>query len=73
MGLRPVMGGGAVGGAIGSVVAGLIGGAAGGAAGGALTYLLDLSSKLGAEWKPVVFGNWMRHRIEKLTTERLKH
>ena len=26
----------------------------------------NIASKLGADWKPVVFGNWARDRIEKL-------
>jgi hypothetical protein len=31
--------------------------------GGGTKYLLDLASKMGAEWKPVIFGNWYRDRI----------
>ena len=62
-----VIGGGAVGGAIGSVAKDPVAGAAiGGAIGSALTYVTDLASKMGADWKPVVFGNWFKDRIIKL-------
>ena len=29
-------------------------------------YLLDVGSRLGADWKPMVFGNWYKERITKL-------
>ena len=60
-----VLGGGAAGSVIGTSIAGPVGGAVGGAAGGAIGYLTDVCSRIGADWKPVVFGNWMRNRIEK--------
>jgi hypothetical protein len=47
-------------------LAGPGGAALGGAAGSAIGYLADITSKIGADWKPVVFGNWLRHRIEKV-------
>lgn len=28
--------------------------------------LIDVASKMGENWKPVVFGNWVRNRIEKV-------
>lgn len=62
-----VLGGGAVGGAIGAMTKDPITGATiGGAAGSALTYVFDLGSKIGTDWKPVVFGNWFKDRIAKL-------
>ncbi|MFQ5568291.1 MAG: hypothetical protein ACE5G0_01365 [Rhodothermales bacterium] len=48
--------------AAGAVLSGPLG-AVVGAGGG---YLLDLAAKIGSEWKPVVFGNWMKKRIEKI-------
>jgi hypothetical protein len=32
-------------------------------------YLIDVASKIGEDWKPVVFGNWVRDRIEKVLKE----
>ena len=64
-----VLGGGAAGSLIGTAIAGPIGAAIGGAAGSGTGYLADLVSKIGADWKPVVFGNWLRKRIEKLVEE----
>jgi hypothetical protein len=60
-----IIGGGATGSAIGATMAGPSGGAIGGAVGSSLGYLADVSSKVGSEWKPVIFGDWMRDRIEK--------
>ena len=62
-----VLGGPAAGAAIGAIVADPILGSIVGAAGGAgITYLMDVGSKLNQDWRPVVFGNWMQDRIEKL-------
>ncbi len=47
-------------------MAGHSGGAIGGAVGSSLGDLADVSSKVGSEWKPVIFGNWMRSRIENV-------
>jgi hypothetical protein len=38
----------------------------GSAAGGTITHLLDLASKFRSGWKPYVFGDWYKARIEKL-------
>jgi len=38
--------------------------AAGASAG--LAFILDVASRIGEDWKPVVFGNWVRDRIEKV-------
>ncbi len=32
-------------------------------------YLIGVASKIGENWKPVVFGNWVRNRIEKVLKE----
>ena len=61
---------GVVGGAVaGAVWTGPIGAAVGAGAG----YLLDLAAKLGADWRPVVFGNWVKARVEKLLAETSSH
>ena len=65
-----VLGSGATGSVIGSVLAGPAGAAIGGAAGSATGYVLDVASKIGAGWKPVVFGNWLKERIEKIVHSR---
>ena len=61
-----VIGGGAAGSVIGASIAGPLGAAVGGAAGSASGYLAEVVAKLGADWKPVVFGNWFHDRIKKL-------
>lgn len=60
-----ILGGGAIGSALGTAMAGPLGGAAAGAAGSAFGYLLDVSSALGKDWKPVVFGNWLSDHIKE--------
>ncbi len=40
--------------------------------GGGTKYLLDLANKMGADWKPVVFGNWYGDQIIKLLDEASK-
>lgn len=37
--------------------------------GAASTFLIDVASKMEEDWKPVVFGNWVRDRIEKVLKE----
>ena len=64
-----ILGGGAAGSAAGSLIAGPVGGALGGVAGGAVGYLADVTSKIGADWRPVVFGQWLRKRIEDVIDE----
>ena len=34
-----------------------------------LAFVLDVASKIGEDWKPVVFGKWARDRIEKVLKE----
>ncbi|MHB9102821.1 MAG: hypothetical protein ACYC2E_15085 [Sulfuricella sp.] len=60
------VGGGAIGGAVGASLAGAPGAALGGAAGGAISYLADVGGKIGANWRPVVFGEWMKERVSQL-------
>ena len=64
-----ILGGGAAGSAAGSLIAGPVGGALGGVVGGAVGYLADVTSKIGANWRPVVFGQWLRKRIEDVIDE----
>ena len=64
--LLGVIGGGAVGAAVGAAVAGPVGAVLAGSAGSAFGYLTEIASKLGANWKPVIFGDWLRDRIEKI-------
>lgn len=64
-----VLSGGAVGGAAGAVLAGPIGGALGGGAGALTSYALDIGARLGANWRPVVFGRWMKGRIEEFLAD----
>jgi hypothetical protein len=60
--------GGSLGGAIiGEKIAGVSGQTMGSVFGASLGYLTDLAAKLGTDWKPVVFGDWLRHRIAKFT------
>ncbi len=65
-----VIGGGATGAYVGTLLGGPAGGALGGAAGGAVGYLADVTSKIGANWRPVIFGDWLRDRIEKVVHNR---
>lgn len=62
-----LLGGSAVGAAVGAAFGpdqALVGALANGAASAALTSLVtDLVAKLGAGWKPVVFGDWMKGRV----------
>lgn len=65
-----VIGGGALGGLTGGAIEGAIGGAVGGVAGAASGYLFDLASNIGANWRPVVFGQWLKDRIERIVDEK---
>lgn len=57
---------GVVGGAVlGAIWTGPTGAAVGAGAG----YLLDLAAKLASGWKPVVFGNWMKGRVDRLLAD----
>lgn len=70
-----VLGGAAIGAKItGNPSVGAALGGAGGAmlgkgAGEAVKYIFELGSNLGVGWKPRVFGDWYRDRIEKLLEE----
>jgi len=57
------VGGAAVGAALGE---GPLGAATGAAIGGGASWLADLGSKVGAPWRPIAFGNWLRDRIAEL-------
>lgn len=68
-----VIGGAAIGAALGDPASGLKSIAIGGMVGGATSYICDIASKLGADWKPVVFGNWAKERIEKVLKDETKN
>jgi hypothetical protein len=53
----------------GAVVGAVWTGPSGAVAGVGVGYLLDLAAKLGSDWKPVVFGNWMRERVATALAE----
>ena len=69
MNIFGVLSGGAVGGTVGSLIGGPIGGAVGGTAGSAVGYLADVTSKIGKNWRPVIFGEWLKGRIEEVVKE----
>lgn len=68
-----VLGGAAVGAGVGAALGHAVGGAAGAVlgagAGKGVAYLSELASNVGANWKPVVFGDWYSARIAKLLKE----
>jgi len=65
-----VLGNGAIGSAIGATIAGVPGAALGAATGNAVGYLADVSSKYGKDWKPIIFGGWLKDRIEKVVAKK---
>jgi hypothetical protein len=64
-----LFGGSALGAYIGSEMAKSTGAVLGAIVGQGLKYLLDLAAQFNAGWKPVVFGNWLKNKIEKLLEE----
>lgn len=58
-----IVGSGAAAGAMGTLVGGPAVGALVGGGTAGVGYLLDVASKLGADWRPVVFGNWLREQV----------
>lgn len=65
-----VVGGAALGAQLGAMMKDHGTGAVAGAATGSLAgYLLDVASRIRNEWRPVVFGNWMRERVAKLVSK----
>lgn len=60
-----VLGGATAGGAVKHFVPGVEGAVAGAVAGAGIKYITDLASKIGENWRPVVFGNWASTRIKK--------
>ncbi|MCK4904928.1 hypothetical protein KAS42_01605 [bacterium] len=67
-----ILGGGAIGSIIGGSVSGVGGATIGGMVGSGTGFLADIASKIGADWKPVVFGNWTSDRIEKVLRQKNK-
>lgn len=64
-----VISGATVGAFVGDSFAGPVGGTIAAIGGSAATYLCEVGARAGAEWKPVVFGNWAKERIEKIISE----
>lgn len=64
-----LLGGSALGAYIGSETAKINGAVLGATAGQGVKYLLDLAAKFNTGWKPVVFGNWLKNKIENLLEE----
>lgn len=62
--------GSALGAAVGSAISGAPGAAVGAVAGTTVGYVSDIASKIGANWRPVVFGNWMMERIARVVREK---
>lgn len=60
-----VLGGGALGGAAGEAIGSPSMGGVVGAGTAGLAFLIDVASKLGADWRPVVFGNWLRDEVAR--------
>jgi hypothetical protein len=61
-----IMGGAAIGSIVESQLPGLPGAAIGAVSVAGTEYLFDVARKINQDWKPVVFGEWMKQRIENL-------
>jgi hypothetical protein len=51
--------------AIGGAIAGSPGAIIGAVVGEGIKYVIDVACKLGEDWRPVVFGNWVEDKIRK--------
>ena len=60
-----ILGAGALGAALGNTLGGTAGSAVGGAVGSGTGYIFDLAANIGKGWEPVVFGAWLKSRIDK--------
>jgi len=70
VGRRALSASGVVGGvAAGALLAGPLGAVGGALAGEALKYIVDLAAKFDEGWRPRVFGDWARARIERALAE----
>lgn len=61
-----ILSGAAIGGIVENKLPSVSGSAIGALAAAGTEYLFDLRKKLNQEWKPILFGNWMKDRIESL-------
>jgi hypothetical protein len=61
-----IMGGGALGWVVESQMPNLPGAAMGAVAAAGTEYLFNVARKINQDWKPIVFGDWMKNRIEHL-------
>lgn len=61
-----IMSGAAIGSVVESKLPGLPGAAIGAAAAAGTEYLFNVARKIDQDWRPIVFGDWMKNRIEFL-------
>ena len=61
-----IMSGAVIGSVVESKMPGLSGAAIGATAAVGTEYLFDIARKINQDWKPIVFGDWMKNRIEFL-------
>jgi hypothetical protein len=66
-----VLGGPTAGALLGSSISGPVGATIGGIVGSGVGYLANIASKLGSDWKPVIFGNWAKDKIETVLKNKL--
>lgn len=66
MALVGVVGSGALGGAFGTMVGGPLAGALVGGSTAGAGYLLDMASRIGTDWRPIVFGDWLHDQTKNL-------
>lgn len=56
----------AVGAVVGANMSGTEGAVTGAVAGSGLRFIIDIASKMNENWRPVVFGDWAKERIERV-------
>ena len=61
-----ILGGAAIGSAFENKVPGVPGAVIGATSVAGMEYLFDLAAKINQDWKPIIFGDWMKTRIEFL-------
>jgi hypothetical protein len=61
-----VLGGAAIGGIVESKMPGITGAAIGAGVAATTEFLFSIGEKISNDWKPVIFGDWMKDRIELL-------
>jgi len=61
-----ILGGAAIGGIVEHKVPGIPGAAIGAVAAAGTEYLFDIAKRMNQDWKPIIFGDWVKNRIETL-------